>query len=73
MALSLIVVFIYGGTIWYIFPTDPKISWEGHLSGFIVGILLALLFKKNTLLTRFINGKWGISVKNEHDFFKPIR
>jgi membrane associated rhomboid family serine protease len=32
MALSLIVVFIYGGTIWYIFPIKENISWEGHLS-----------------------------------------
>jgi membrane associated rhomboid family serine protease len=47
MALSLIVVFIYGSTIWYIFPIKVNMSWEGHLSGFLVGILLAFLFKKN--------------------------
>lgn len=46
-ALSLIVVFLYGGMLWYLFPIDPKISWEGHLSGFIVGIVLALVFRKN--------------------------
>ncbi|MDB9994484.1 rhomboid family intramembrane serine protease, partial [Flavobacteriaceae bacterium] len=43
-ALSFSVIFLYGGFIWYIFPTDPKISWEGHLSGFIVGIIFALIF-----------------------------
>jgi len=48
-ALSFAVIFIYGSFIWYIFPTDPKISWEGHLSGFIVGLLFALLFNKNPL------------------------
>ncbi len=48
-ALSFIVIFLYGGFIWFIFPTDPKISWEGHLSGFLVGILFALIFKKNSL------------------------
>ena len=47
MALSLIVVFIYGSTIWYIFPIKENMSWEGHLSGFLVGILLAFVFKKN--------------------------
>ena len=47
MALSLIVVFIYGSTIWYIFPIKENMSWEGHLSGFLVGILLAFIFKKN--------------------------
>ena len=48
-ALSFSVIFLYGGFIWYIFPTDPKISWEGHLSGFIVGIIFALIFNKQTL------------------------
>ncbi len=33
--------------VWYLFPVDPKISWEGHLSGFVVGIALALVFKGN--------------------------
>lgn len=45
-ALSLIVVFLYGGLLWYLFPIDPKISWEGHLSGFGVGLGFALLFRE---------------------------
>ncbi|MEL6812755.1 MAG: rhomboid family intramembrane serine protease [Bacteroidota bacterium] len=45
-AISLIVVFLYGGLLWYLFPVDPKISWEGHLSGFLVGIVFALVFKQ---------------------------
>ena len=45
-ALSLIVVFLYGGLLWYLFPIDPKISWEGHLSGFAVGLGFAILFKE---------------------------
>ncbi len=44
MALSFIVVFLYGGMIWYVFPDMKEgMSWEGHLGGFIAGILLALL------------------------------
>ena len=45
-ALSFGVIFLYGSFIWYIFPTDPKISWEGHLSGFLVGVLFAFIFNK---------------------------
>lgn len=47
VALSLIVVFLYGGMLWYVTPIDPEISWEGHLSGLIVGLLFAFVFKKN--------------------------
>lgn len=45
-ALSLFIVFLYGSMIWGIFPTQPRVSWQGHLAGLIVGILLAFIFKK---------------------------
>jgi hypothetical protein len=46
MALSLAVVVIYGGMIWYVFPdVDHKISWEGHLAGLITGFVFAVKFK----------------------------
>ncbi len=45
IALSLAVVFIYGGLLWYIFPVEGGISWEGHLSGFLMGLLLAYVVK----------------------------
>ena len=47
MALSLVVVFIYGSLVWYIFPLKQNMSWEGHLSGFLIGFFFALLFKQN--------------------------
>ncbi len=45
VALSLAVVFIYGSMLWYIFPVQGGISWEGHLSGFITGLFLAIFLK----------------------------
>jgi membrane associated rhomboid family serine protease len=44
-ALSLFIVFLYGSLIWGIFPTTPRISWEGHLMGMIVGVLLAVYYR----------------------------
>ena len=49
IALSLVVVFLYGGMLWYIFPVKEKLSWEGHLSGFITGFIFALIFNSHAL------------------------
>jgi membrane associated rhomboid family serine protease len=45
VAVSLIVSFIYGSMLWYIFPIEEEISWEGHLGGFLIGFLMAVFFK----------------------------
>ena len=47
IALSLIIVFFYGSMIWYVFPIKDHMSWEGHLSGLITGLILAIIFRKN--------------------------
>lgn len=46
IALSLMVVFLYGSMIWYTLPIEEGVSWEGHLSGFITGFIFSLIFKK---------------------------
>lgn len=50
VAVSLVVAFIYGSTIWSIFPftewIDATISWEGHLSGAISGFLIAIIYRE---------------------------
>jgi len=43
--LSFLVIFIYGSMFWGMLPMPNKISWEGHLSGFVAGILIAVLFR----------------------------
>ena len=48
IAISLLVVFLYGGMIWGIFPTilGERISWEAHLYGGMAGALCAWVYRK---------------------------
>lgn len=46
IAVSLIVIFLYGGMFWYVFPIEFGISWEGHLSGLFSGFLFSVIFRK---------------------------
>ncbi len=49
IVISLIMVFLYGSFIWGMIPAlaiPQNISWEGHLSGAIVGVTLAIFLRK---------------------------
>lgn len=47
IAVSLIVVFLYGNNVWHLFPwtTNDPVSWEGHLAGGFVGLILAFVYR----------------------------
>lgn len=47
IALSLLVVFLYGEMVWGIFPGIYKnISWESHMLGFFAGVGLAVWYRR---------------------------
>ena len=47
VALSLLIVFLYGSMVWGLFPGVYKnVSWESHMLGFISGILLAIWYRR---------------------------
>jgi membrane associated rhomboid family serine protease len=41
MAIFFLVLLMFGGFFWGLLPVDPKVSWQGHLSGLITGVSLA--------------------------------
>jgi len=46
IALSLLIVFLYGSMVWGIFPGIYKnVSWESHMLGFVSGVLLSIWFR----------------------------
>ncbi|MFD2589073.1 rhomboid family intramembrane serine protease [Croceitalea marina] len=70
IALSLAMVFLYGSMIWYIFPIKEGISWEGHLSGFLVGLILALVFKTKLEIDKRYSWERDDYNEEEDEFLK---
>jgi len=46
VAVSVMVWFLYGSMIWGVLPIRPDMSWELHLSGAIVGVVLAIVYRR---------------------------
>lgn len=40
--VGILVVALYGGLLWGVLPTQPGVSWQGHLFGAGAGVLLAV-------------------------------
>jgi len=47
MLISIFTIFVYGGLFIGLLPTLSHISWEGHFSGFLAGVLAAWFERKN--------------------------
>jgi hypothetical protein len=36
--------------IWYVLPIKEGISWEGHLSGFLVGLFFSIIYRNKGIV-----------------------
>jgi membrane associated rhomboid family serine protease len=73
LAISLLVVFVYGSLFWGLFPLEQGISWEGHLSGAFTGFLLGVLYRKIDPTDEVIEHEpdWGEDENDENDENEP--
>jgi len=46
VAVSVMVWFLYGSMIWGVLPIRPNMSWELHLTGAILGVAMALVYRR---------------------------
>lgn len=47
IALSLLIVFLYGSMVWGMVPDFyVNVSWEAHMMGFVSGIIIAIRYRK---------------------------
>ena len=67
-AVSMLVIFLYGSMIWGLLPTREPISWEGHLAGFIAGILVAIFYRNEGPKTK--KYQWEIDEEIEEELLK---
>jgi len=46
IAASLLVSFLYGASVWGVLPIERGVSWETHLAAALIGLALALVFRR---------------------------
>ncbi|EMR00952.1 rhomboid family intramembrane serine protease [Cesiribacter andamanensis] len=50
LSISLIVIFLYGGMVQGLFPTNDRISWESHMLGALAGAFCAFFYRDTKLM-----------------------
>lgn len=48
LAVSLAVLFLYSGLFYGLFPGEERVSWEGHIAGFLAGFGAAVVYGGST-------------------------
>ena len=48
VVIAVLVLMVYGGLIWGVFPGNAGISWQAHLGGAVAGVFAAWLLHRRT-------------------------
>lgn len=49
--ISVLIIALYGSIFYGVLPGDPRVSWESHLGGALVGIISAITFSTKKRLS----------------------
>lgn len=71
IAISMLMVFMYGSLIWGIFPIKEGVSWEGHLWGAISGVILAWYLQKEGVQRKLY--QWELDEIEEEKELERLR
>lgn len=59
LSISLVVIFLYGGMLQGLFPTNDRISWESHLLGALAGAFCAFFYRDAKKLKMAVGREMG--------------
>ncbi len=71
LAISFLVIFLYGSLIWGVFPFENGISHEAHLSGAFVGFTLAFVYRKEGYAPKKYS--WDEEFEEEEPFISKVK
>jgi membrane associated rhomboid family serine protease len=54
VVIAVLVLLVYGGLIWGVFPGNTGISWQAHLGGAIGGVLAAWLLHRRASRRQYV-------------------
>ena len=72
MAISLLVVFLYGSMIWGVLPIQPHISWESHLMGAVAGLILSVFYKNQRPKRKMYIWEFEDELEDEEDKYWEV-
>ena len=67
-AVSMLIIFLYGSMIWGVLPTKEDVSFEGHLAGFMAGIIVAIFYRNEGPKRK--KYQWEIDEELEKEFLE---
>jgi membrane associated rhomboid family serine protease len=70
MAISLLIIFLYGSMIWGVFPFVAEISWESHLFGGLSGLAFARVYSRKIILSEIHKPVEEVEEENEFPYWE---